>query len=162
VSIRIAITDQQDILRVDRRRLRAVAVRTLREEGVRHAEVGLVLLDDPQIHLLNRRHLDHDYPTDVLSFLLSDHALAGGVQTQGDGPRMEGELILSTETAQRRAKEFQWSAHDELTLYVVHGLLHLCGYDDHSAIDRRRMRARERTHLNFWGLDPHYSSRSRR
>jgi probable rRNA maturation factor len=146
VPIRIAIADQQEALPVDRARLRDVIRRTLRSEEIHDADISLALLDDPAIHELNRRHLQHDYPTDVLSFLLSE---------PGTKP-LEGELLVSTDTATTQAAEFGWSPEDELTLYIVHGLLHLCGYDDHAAADLRRMREREREVLSFWGLTPHY------
>lgn len=151
MPIRIAIADQQTALKLPRPRLREVARTTLRSQGIREADISLALVDDPTIHALNRRHLEHDYATDVLSFLLSDTGRAGEVAA------LEGEIIVSTETAIRQAAEYGWSAEDELTLYLVHGLLHLCGFDDHTAADRRKMRAAECSVLQIWGLTPHYS-----
>lgn len=158
-SIHIAIANEQQLLQVDRRRLRSVVRRCLAGESVSEARISIALVDDATIHTLNRRHLDHDYPTDVLSFLLSDVAAksapGSGTESSSRAP-LEGEIIISTETAVRQAGVYGWSAQDELTLYLVHGLLHLCGYDDHSPRDRRRMRDRERRVLQFWGLTPHY------
>jgi probable rRNA maturation factor len=118
----------------------------LEAEGWQDAEVSLAVVDDPTIHELNRRYLGHDYPTDVLSFLLSD-----------DGARrLEGEVVVSADTAARSAEQFGWTAGDELLLYVIHGTLHLAGYDDQSPDDLARMRDRERTHLAAFGLQPRY------
>ena len=68
--------------------------------------------------------------------------------------RLEGELIVSTETALREAAAHGWTPADELLLYVVHGLLHLCGYDDLTDEARPVMRAREREVLAGWQLVP--------
>ncbi len=69
-------------------------------------------------------------------------------------PHLEGELIVSTETALREAAAHGWTPADELLLYVVHGLLHLCGYDDLTDEARPVMRAREREVLAGWQLVP--------
>ena len=150
MSISVSISDQQDALEIDRRRLRDIVRRTLQSEGIDSAAISVALVDDPAMHVLNRRHLDHDYPTDVLSFLLAGGPGGGGSK------RLEGEIIISTDTAIRQAREYEWEPQAELALYLVHGLLHLCGYDDHRAKDRREMRRREADILQFWGLSPHY------
>jgi len=76
---------------------------------------------------------------------------------RGRGKRIEGEVIASAEMAVKRAGEFHWSPIDELTLYVVHGLLHLAGYDDLADEERALMRSRERALLSQWNLAPHES-----
>ena len=144
-------------LAVDRGLLRRMVRMTLQAEGIREANVSVALVDDPAMHELNRRHLAHDYPTDVLSFLLSAPQ-SDRSDEPPSGACLDGELIISTDTAVRQAAEYGWPAAEELTLYVVHGLLHLCGYDDHRAIDRRHMRDRERAILGTLGLSPHYDS----
>src|SRR5262245_1150736 len=68
------------------------------------------IVDDEAMHELNRQFLDHDYPTYVLSFSLEDRPA-----------RLEGEIVVSLDTARRCAAEVGWSAADELLLYVVHG-----------------------------------------
>lgn len=146
MPIGVAIADQQRALRLPAARLRHIVRTTLRSEGVRAAAVSVALVDDQTIHALNCQYLGHDYATDVLSFLLS---------SPGEEP-LEGEVIVSTETAVRQAGKFRWSPEDEVSLYLVHGLLHLCGYDDQRNGDRRRMRRREREILQNWGLKPHY------
>jgi probable rRNA maturation factor len=82
-------------------------------------------------------HLSHDWPTDVISFNLS---AAGEAE-------LAGELIVSTEMALACATELMAEPADELVLYVVHGLLHLCGYDDSTDLDREQMRVREAAQL---------------
>ena len=75
-----------------------------------------------------RRHLGHDWPTDVISFGLSE---------PGD-PTLAGELVVSAEMAAATAREAGADPSAELALYVVHGLLHLCGLDDRTAEDAGR------------------------
>ncbi len=138
-GLHVALTNRQRTLRLNRRRLIGAVRRTLRAAGLSGGSVSLAVVDDPTIHELNRRFLRHDYPTDVLSFLLE--------RSPGF---LEGEVIVSADTAQARAAEFGWTPADELLLYLVHGTLHLLGYDDHTPADRKRMRAKERECL---GLD---------
>ena len=128
--------------RLDSRALRRLAVRLLRAEGVAPpAEVGLVVSDDETLRDLNRRYLGLDEPTDVLSF---GHDPSGEpFVTPPDGVRRLGEVILSYPMAERQAQEAGRSTQEEAAHLVVHGLLHLLGYDHDDPEDERRMRARE-------------------
>jgi probable rRNA maturation factor len=137
-------------------RLREAALATFAAEGIASAELSVVLTDDAEIHRLNRDWLQHDYPTDVISFALSDGAAPLGER------RIEGELIISVDTAARAAADEGWSLEAELLLYLVHGLLHLCGYDDACGPDRTVMRKRERDILNQLTLSPVGDSASAR
>jgi probable rRNA maturation factor len=139
-------------------------------EGVAVAEISVAIVDDPEIHGINRRFLDHNFPTDVISFLLegddtralkppaaekvdgrpstSTRAVRAGKSSpadhrRGSGKAIGGEVIISAETARRNAATYRVTARDELDLYLVHGLLHLCGYDDRSPREKRLMRRRE-------------------
>jgi probable rRNA maturation factor len=130
----VHITDQQQALKVDYVWLKNLARAVLHAEKVPQARISVVLVTDDAIHQLNRRFLEHDEPTDVLTFPLS----APGAK------RLEAEIIISTDTACRAAEEH--GGHPpmhEVALYLVHGLLHLCGYDDHAPSSRAAMRRRE-------------------
>lgn len=148
---RITLTNRQSALQIDRARLRRIAETVLREEGIASAEISLAIVDDEQIRALNRRHLGHDDPTDVLSFLLE----SGEAGADASGRWIEAEIVVSAETALREAPRYGWTADCELALYVVHGLLHACGYDDSTPQQKRRMRRREREVLAAVGLQPH-------
>jgi probable rRNA maturation factor len=139
----IQIANEQSALELDEESLRRAAIAVLESERIASATISIAIVTDELIHMLNRRHLDHDYPTDVLSFLLNSEGL-------------EGEVIVSTDTAIRESIERGVSAHEELKLYLVHGLLHLCGYDDHSDDDRQLMRQREQAVLSQFGIVPVY------
>lgn len=150
--LRIAITDRQRALKLDKRMLKRIVRDALEHERIASAEVSLVFVGDEEMHALNRRHLAHDYPTDVLSFLLDESETT-------TGRHIEAEIIVSTEFAAATAPKFDWSAADEVTLYVVHGLLHACGYDDREPRLKSRMRRAERSALRRHGLDPRYRGR---
>ena len=139
--IQVQVNIQQRVLPLDEQWLRQIVTVVLSGEGAASASVSVAVLDDKAIHELNRRYLHHDYPTDVLSFVLEE----------GD-QGLEGEVIVSAETAAREAAGFGWSAADELALYVVHGTLHLLGYDDHEDSDIAAMRAKERHYLARMGI----------
>ena len=151
---RIDVTNQQSVLKINARRLRTGVRRVLEWERVPEADVSVAVVDDAAIQQLNRRHLQHGYPTDVLSFLLEREGPPGVRRAR----RIEGEVVVSAETALRRAAEFGWHPAWELLLYVVHGTLHLCGYDDQTPPQRRQMRDRERTILQNWGMTISYTS----
>ena len=157
----IDIANSQDCLDVDEEFLTQVAERVLAAEQVAAAEISIALVDNATIHELNRQYLNHDYPTDVLSFLLecdpeeTGPPAAGFPETlRGRGKRLEGEVIISTETALQDAENFGWSPREEVVLYLIHGLLHLVGYDDLSSTEQAVMRARERAMLAEFHITP--------
>jgi probable rRNA maturation factor len=139
---KIAIATPQDAVAVDRKRVREIVRAVLDGEGVADAEISLAFVDNPTIHTLNKRYLDHDEPTDVLSFPLSEPG----------AKRLAGELVIGAEVALAQARERGHDVQQELALYVIHGLLHLCGYDDKSDETAREMRGRERHYLRELGL----------
>jgi probable rRNA maturation factor len=133
---KIAIASPQEIVPIDRQRMREIARAVLAGEGHSEAEVSLAFVDDQTIHVLNKRYLDHDEPTDVLSFPLSE-----------GGKKLSGELVISTETALAQSNERGHDVQAELALYVIHGLLHLCGCDDKTPELAAVMRGKEKHYL---------------
>ena len=89
---------------------------------------------------VNRRHLGHDYVTDVLSFDLRGGIAAGR-------RRLLGEVIIAPSVACRQARRFGQTYRRELARYVIHGLLHWAGYDDHAPTQRRRMERKQESLL---------------
>ncbi len=141
-GVHVEISDTQSHLKIDKNELIRLVCSTLDAEGIPRASVSIAIVDDATIHQLNRRHLGHDWPTDVITFPLSD---------PGD-PTLSGELVVSAEMAATTARQAEVRPWDELALYVVHGLLHLCGYDDAVDHDRDAMRRREAEILAIAGL----------
>jgi probable rRNA maturation factor len=134
--------------------IRAAVCRILSLERVAGAELSLAVVDDAAILQVNRDHLGHNYATDVISFLYDSQraASASSKAPRGAGLVIEGEIVVSAETARREAPRHGWAARSELLLYIVHGLLHLCGYDDMTPSEKRIMRRRERAVLKGLGL----------
>lgn len=111
-------------------------------------EIHLALTDDARIRVLNREYRKKDKATDVLSFPQFNPKEISGrskKKVEAPGPYL-GDLVISTETTLKQAKEFGVTKRAELMRLVVHGVLHLCGYDHEKvpAAEAQRMRRRER------------------
>jgi probable rRNA maturation factor len=128
-------------MQVDHARIRQAVAMILVDSKIETGEISIAVIDDATMHKLNRQHLQHDYPTDVLSFVL-----------ERSDTLLEGEIIVSSDTALARAAEFQLHPDDELLLYVIHGMLHLVGYDDKNESKRQLMRNREAHYLAQFGV----------
>jgi rRNA maturation RNase YbeY len=116
----------------------ATAVRGLAAVGRPDADLHVTLVDDPTIRRLNARYLGARRATDVLAFDL-----------RGPGPSpLWGELVVSVDTALRQARRLRVPVALEVDLLVIHGLLHLAGYDDGDPRKARRMHEREREILS--------------
>jgi probable rRNA maturation factor len=139
---KISIHTPQEIVAPDRTRMREIVRAVLEGEDVKDYEISLAFVDNPTIHRLNMQYLDHDEPTDVLSFPYSS----------ASAKKLEGELIVGVEIAKEQAAERGHDIQAELALYVIHGLLHLCGYDDKSTMAEKEMRERERHYLRALAL----------
>jgi probable rRNA maturation factor len=139
--IHVSIANQQEALPLDYALIRRAVRTVLQGEGCRKAKISLAFVTDPTIHALNKRFLDHDYPTDCLTFPL-EHGKEG----------LEGEIVISADTAIRQGAEYGNEPQQELLLYIVHGVLHLMDYDDQHDAAARAMRAREQHYLRQLAL----------
>ncbi|MCY2949337.1 MAG: rRNA maturation RNase YbeY [Gemmataceae bacterium] len=137
---KVSIASPQELVKLDRPRLREIVRQVMAEEDIKDYEISLAFVDNPTIHGINKRFLEHDEPTDVITFPYSS------------GKVLVGELVIGVEVALEQARVGGHEVDAELALYVIHGLLHLVGYDDKDAHDRKQMRVRERYHLNGLGL----------
>jgi probable rRNA maturation factor len=106
--------------------------------------LGLVITGDDQIRGLNRRYLSRNRVTDVLAFSLRE----GEFVPLPDGILYLGEAVISLPQARRQAREWGHRLEEELSLLVVHGVLHLLGYDDEDPGSQERMRRREQDILS--------------
>lgn len=116
--------------------------------------LGVIFTDDEEITQINEDFLKHEGPTDVISFDYIDE-FDDAEYTEAD-PFVVGELYISLDTAWRQAQEFEQTFDEEAVLYIVHGVLHLTGYDDHCAEDIADMRAAEKAVMN--GLKKSFSN----
>ncbi|MFQ5668052.1 MAG: rRNA maturation RNase YbeY [Candidatus Binatia bacterium] len=120
-------------------RVGGAAARLLRALGEADAELTVSLVGDAEIQQLNRAYRGEDKPTDVLAFAMREGPRAPGDQT------MLGDVVISLETAARQARRCRVSTMDALRTLLIHGILHLLGYDHvRSRAAARRMMARER------------------
>jgi len=116
-----------------------IAVRVLESEEVGDSELGVVVTDDETVRRLNREYAGDDHATDVLSFSLRE----GEEFASPDGVLRLGEVIISHPTAVRQAGDAGREVADEVAHLLVHGILHLLGYDHLAPEDKRVMRAKE-------------------
>jgi len=126
----------------DQARLERLARAILSDVGETSAELGIMLVGDQRMRGLNRRYRGKDRTTDVLAFAMRKAFTLHALRLT---PDMLGDVVISVPTAWRQAKEARRSLDEELTWLLVHGILHLCGYD-HARSEReaRRMHRRER------------------
>ncbi len=140
-------------------RISAAVQSVLQGFAVPRAEISVALVDDPTIHRLNRDFLQHDWPTDVVTFPGQDPMNVGGPNVNDDSDAVFGEIIISLDTARRVADEMSLGYEGEVVLYAVHGSLHLIGLDDHTESERAEMRGAESKYMELAGF-PGYARQS--
>ncbi|MBF8265360.1 MAG: protein of unknown function UPF0054 [Dehalococcoidia bacterium] len=133
---------------VKRTWLKRVIEESLGMEKVAYAEVSLVITSDERIHEINRKYRQVDAPTDVIAFALTEES-RGEFVSPPDGILHLGEVVISYPTAVRQASEHYHSVQQELAILIVHGTLHLLGYDHVLPGQARKMRNKERDILEF-------------
>lgn len=141
--MKVCIADRQNIMPIKKRKLQAAAKAIMKFEGSpENALVSLTFCDDNFIKNLNKKFRKINKPTDVLSFQMPQEAFKAKLRVLGD-------IVISTETAIKQAKELKHSAELEIVILLIHGLLHLHGYDHIKEADNQIMRERETQAYNF-------------
>jgi probable rRNA maturation factor len=155
--VEVFVADEQAEVKVDALRWVRLARMVLEEQGVRgDAELSMLFVDEKSMSDLNERFLGRDGPTDVLAFPMDDELIESGRQPdQGgrgtgspaepsDAPILVGDVVICPKVAERQALDHSVPLDDELSLLVVHGVLHLLGFDheedDEAAVMERRER----------------------
>jgi probable rRNA maturation factor len=137
----IELEHETDIAGLDERVLERLAAHALEVEGVaKPSELSVLLADDPTVHEMNKAYRATDEATDVLSFSQRDGEPFA--QPEGTAPHL-GDVIISVDTARRQAAEFSVSLQEEVAHLLVHGVLHLLGYDHEEASEAEVMRRHE-------------------
>ena len=106
-----------------------------RVEGKKVGDISVIFCSDNYLLEINKKHLNHNYYTDIITF---DYC---------EGDTLSGDLFISVDSVRENAKYYDVSFDEELNRVIVHGVLHLIGYDDHSPEDVSQMRAKENTSL---------------
>src|SRR3989338_716106 len=128
----IAVKNLQSTVRLKTLPIVQIIKRILRQEGVAQASLSFVFVTNQKIKALNKKYLGRNYATDVLSFDLRERPKA-----------MSAEIVISVDAAKHNCKVFKTTLGEEIVLYIIHGLLHLLGYDDGTKKDIAKMRKKE-------------------
>jgi probable rRNA maturation factor len=140
---KVAISSAQKALRVGRKAIAELVAFVSAAQGYRVADADIAVVDSAKMAELNRRYLRHAWATDVLSFDLSQAPKIG----------LSVQLIVCGDVAAAEAASRGLTPSRELMLYIVHGLLHVMGYEDESIRGAVRMRARQEELLDrFLGM----------
>ncbi len=127
------------------RRLRIRDIRTFCKsvfaaEGIADCDCGIIFVDNNYIQDINLSYFNKPLPTDVISFPL-----------HGAGKRVEGEIYISLEQAERQSCDYSVSLSEELQRLLIHGILHLLGYEDRTGSGKRHMTLKEDGYINEYG-----------
>jgi rRNA maturation RNase YbeY len=139
----VNIFQQEVTTNLDESKTKELVRAVLRGEHCSNAVINVIFVQDKTIRELNNKYLQHHYTTDVLSFTLSEE------NTQP----LEGEVYVNVARAKRQAREYGVSTLNEIGRLVVHGVLHLLGYEDDTLVKKHRMSTCEDHYLGNVGLD---------
>ena len=131
--MKLKIIDLQKFYPINKKRIRKL-VKSILEIEKKDAELNIVFLDNKRIREINKTFLRHNYATDVLSFAYNESPSKNNIT---------GEIIISVEMAATLAQKHGYAIEGEIALYLVHGILHLFGYDDKLKRDAKKMHERE-------------------
>ena len=135
----IQIINRQKKFTIDTRRLRRSALRILKALGCSNQELNILLTDDPGIQEINRQYLGRDKTTNVISFAMAEGDACG----ISDAPIL-GDIVISVETALRDGIRGSLSLDHEIDFLLIHGMLHLLGFDHIGSRKKaREMKAKE-------------------
>ena len=117
--------------------LEKTVIQVLRSEGIKKAEISILLVDNKTIRKFNRKYRGIDRATDVLAFSQQEGKFSGL------NPELLGDIIVSVDKARSQSRSYKQSFKKELELYLIHGCLHLLGYGDNTERDRKRMQKKQ-------------------
>lgn len=119
-----------------RKDTKAIAHKVLQNENQSISFLNLIFCDNDTIRDYNNKFLSHDYNTDIITFFDYDETNI-----------MHGELLISVEQVKINAKDYETTFNKELKRVIIHGVLHLCGYNDKTKSDKNKMSKREDFYL---------------
>ncbi|MCX5708235.1 MAG: rRNA maturation RNase YbeY [Candidatus Omnitrophica bacterium] len=137
--MKLFIKNLQKKIPVSRPKIKQAVLKVLsREISVKAGEINISFISDSKIRKLNALYHNRNYPTDVLAFDLSV-----------DKKNLIVDIYISADTAVKNSRIFRTEPKTELYLYVIHAMLHIAGYDDHSLKETSLMRKKEDTYLKW-------------
>ena len=160
-GMRPVVWDAQRVFPVNTVRVARLARKTIRALGIRTGGIlEITFIDSRQIRTLNRRFLRHDRPTDVLSFRYNNPDRGSKLEARARCPQprplnpepIVGEIFIAPALARTYAAAHDLPYEEELSRYVVHGILHWLGHEDKTIAQQHRMRDRENRLLTLCGV----------
>ena len=139
-NYKINIKDVKTKITKKKLKLKSLAKAVLTEEGVAQAEINIIFVDDSYIIKLNQEFLNKNETTDVISFNLEE----------SDSDFLEGEVYANADQIKRQAEEYEVTFQNELHRIVIHGVLHLIGYNDHTPLEKKNMTEKENHYLTLF------------
>ncbi len=118
---------------------KSIATKICQLKNIHVGNFEFSFVSDTMIHELNKRHLNHDYPTDTITFNL------------GGDEDIDIDAYISVDTAKKNASDYGSSLETELTLYIIHCILHCIGYDDGNSTDKETMETEQNRLLSKLG-----------
>ncbi len=129
--MRVDISYDHSVLRLSKKETIRTIDGVIRTERGRLRALSVVYTNNARIRAINRKHLNHNYVTDVITFEIEPR------------PALEAEIYINLDRARRQAKQYRQSFTEETRRLLIHGMLHVMGYDDASPTARERMRREE-------------------
>ena len=138
--MQIQIENKQTKIKIERRKIRSTVLKLLKIMDCANMELSISFVDDKTIQQLNKNYLQRDNATNVLSFSLHEGEY-GNIN-----PDILGDIVISAETAQRNAAIGNLSLYDEIDFLIIHGLLHLLGFNHENTtkVQTTKMRVKEK------------------
>jgi len=138
--MKVQIENQQKRIKIDKRKIRVKVTQLLKLTGCANKEISITLVDDEAIQRINKQYLSKDRPTNVISFSLQEG------EFRDINPEMLGDVVISVDTAIRDADKGNLSFDEEIFFLIIHGLLHLLGYNhvNTSKANTLKMKQKER------------------
>ncbi|HTV41992.1 MAG TPA: rRNA maturation RNase YbeY [Candidatus Sulfotelmatobacter sp.] len=141
-SVTLEVLNRQRVRKINPESLEKIAAATLDDLKIQGAELGIVLVGAKEMASLNESFLGHEGPTDVITFDYSEPKRPA---------KVHGEIFICVSEAERQAQAFGTDWQSEVIRYIIHGILHLAGYDDLQPVDWKKMkREEERLVRKFW------------
>jgi len=142
--MKLQIENSQNKIKIDKRKIRSMVLIILKTLDCADKEISLSFVDDENIKQLNKKYLGKDKATNVLSFSLQEGEY-GNIN-----PQILGDIIVSVETAQRDALYSKLTIDQEIDFLIIHGILHLLGYNHENTTEKetKKMRQKEKDLFN--------------
>ncbi|MCL2039679.1 MAG: rRNA maturation RNase YbeY [Bacteroidetes bacterium] len=134
--ISISVFNDSSYQYIPRQKIITKLEQLLFDEKIEDATVNVIVMDNEGIQKINNKFLEHDYPTDVLSFKMEEDIF-------------EAEVYVSVEMAMTNATEYKTNWREELVRYAIHGVLHLLGYNDSTEEEKIIMTKKENKYLSL-------------